>query len=282
MAKLFTPRDFFLFASTQMRELQKDYFSRKGVGIYRREFHFIPNHGSESVSRRISGCNRLGDVGIKKLHFFQGIGRPGFIGIRERSCTRCVGCAQGDFEGCTNADRCGYYRILELSPKTAVPRASTRAHRENGALEFAEKAQPGQFFACDRVFLPTDKFILFSIARDNVFREAEESIAADKLAGQMEVRVGEHVVDAISYACVSAGGTLFTPVGGETVVPVLSIFAFDLDIEKLEARRVFRDSVGNIEKWQLSSADHARILRLASESLDDVVQQAVDNVSGRS
>jgi len=55
VAKLFTPHDFFKFASEQMRVLQRDFYSRKGVGIYRREFHWIPNHGRESVNRRIPG-----------------------------------------------------------------------------------------------------------------------------------------------------------------------------------------------------------------------------------
>ena len=48
VARIFTPHDFFQFASTQMRLLQKDYYSRKSVGIYRREFHWIPNHGPGS------------------------------------------------------------------------------------------------------------------------------------------------------------------------------------------------------------------------------------------
>lgn len=151
VARLFTPLDFFKFASTQMRHLQKDYYSRKGVGIYRREFHWIPNNGAASINRRIHGCNRLGDVGIKKLHFFESIGRPGFVGIRERSCSQCIGaCAIGRYDLCRNTARCGHYRILELSPKTNVPRASTRQHRENGAIQFAESAKPGAFFVADK------------------------------------------------------------------------------------------------------------------------------------
>jgi hypothetical protein len=152
VAKLFTPYDFFMFASTHMKVVQKDFYSRHGKGIYRREFHWIPNKGPESINRRIAGCNRLGDVGIKKLHFFESIGRPGFVGIRERSCHQCQGaCTTGKFEQCRNNARCGFYRILELNPQTAVPRASTRLTRENGALAFAEQAKPGQFFISDQV-----------------------------------------------------------------------------------------------------------------------------------
>ena len=40
------------------------------------------------------------------------------------------------------------------------------------------------------------------------------------------------------------------------VVPVTGILSFDLELSKLEALRTFRTAV---EKWQLSSEDHARI-----------------------
>lgn len=283
VATIFTPFDFYNFASSQMRELQKSFYSRKGVGIFRREFHWIPNRGRESINRRIPGCNRLGDVGIKKLHFFESIGRPGFIGIRERSCSRCVACSQGDFQGCQQKERCGHYRILELNPKTAVSRASTRAHRENGALEFAEKAQPGAFFASDRVSVSSEKFTLFSIAKDSLFREAEEAIAADD-TGRLKVTMNEFVVDAVRYSCVSAGGTVFTSIGQDVVVPITAIIAFDLDMSRVDTSRCSsRIQSGRVEKWQLSSEDHARILALLSACfLDDEVADAVQNVSGRS
>lgn len=286
VAKMFTPRDFYEFVSAQMRTLGRDYFSRKGVGIYRREFHWVPNHGRESVSRRIAGCNRLGDVGIKKLHFFESIGRPGFIGIRERSCHQCVGaCTQGKFNECQHNNRCGCYRVLELSPKTATTRTtSTRRHRENGALAFAEACKPGDFFAADIVLDHTEKFTMFSVAKDNIFRDTDEAIQghADSSGARFNVKAGEPVIDGVLHSCVSAGGTVFASTGIEMVVPVQSIVAYDLDLQRLEVRRVFRVSTGNREKWQMSSEDHARILKLLSESLDDMVATAVQSVSGRS
>lgn len=56
--------------------------------------------------------------------------------------------------------------------------------------------------------------------------------------------------------------------------------AFDLDVEELDtSRRTFRHQ---LRKWKLSSDDHARIIRLLSETLNDQVATAVQNVSGRS
>ena len=248
VARIFTPRDFYNFASTQMRLLQKDFYLRKGVGIYRREFHWVPNHGTDSINRRIAGCNRLGDVGIKKLHFFESIGRPGCVGIRERSCHKCLGaCAIGKFEGCQHTERCGHYRVLELSPKTAIPRPVTRQHEVRGALAFAETAKEGVFFAVGKRPFSTDKFTMFSIAKDNVFRMAEEAIAADE-AGHLEVKADDEVVDAVRYSCVSPGGTVFTPTKIEVVVPVAAIVAYDLDITRLE---VLREARTFVPKWRL-------------------------------
>lgn len=195
-----------------MQQLQKDFFSRRGVGIYRRQFHWIPNHGNASINRRIPGCNRLGDVGIKKLHFFESISRPGFVDVRERSCHKCAeACALGKFENCLHNERCGCYRILELSPVTAISRISTRLHRENGALAFAEGAKCGDFFVTGHVNLSSEKFTLFAISKDSFLRKAEEEISCGDGMYTHTVHVGDFVVDAIPYACVSAGGTVFTP-----------------------------------------------------------------------
>ena len=60
-------------------------------------------------------------------------------------------------------------------------------------------------------------------------------------------------------------------------MPVTGILFFDLELSKLEALRTFRTAV---EKWQLSSEDHARILKLLSTSMEDEVAVAVTNVSG--
>ena len=108
--------------------------------------------------------------------------------------------------------------MLELSPKTAIPRPVTRAKQVLGALAFAETAKAGAFFAVGKTPHSSDKFTIFAIAPDNLFRISEEAIAADE-AGHLEVKVGVEVVDAVRYACVSPGGTVFTPTKAEVVVP---------------------------------------------------------------
>ena len=63
-------------------------------------------------------------------------------------------------------------------------------------------------------------------------------------------------------------------------MPIISIAVFDLDVAELDtSRRTFRT---HIRKWQLASDDHGRILTVLSETLEDRVAAAVQNVSGRS
>ena len=68
---------------------------------------------------------------------------------------------------------------------------------------------------------------------------------------------------------------LCLPTGLEVVVPIVDILAFDLDVDELDTlRRTMRN---HTRKWQLSSDDHSRILRLMSETLDEQVAAAVRN-----
>lgn len=75
------------------------------------------------------------------------------------------------------------------------------------------------------------------------------------------------------------------PIEAEVVVPVQAIVAFDLSLHKVDtssSRCSHRIQSGRVEKWQLSSDDHANVLRLLSCTLDEQVADAVANVSGRS
>lgn len=91
----------------------------------------------------------------------------------------CSACIRGEFTQCKNSARCGHYRILQLSPKTAVPRASTRLHHENGAIAFAEACSPGDFFIVDQIVDSTEKFVIFAVAKDSMLRISDEGISAD-------------------------------------------------------------------------------------------------------
>lgn len=122
--RIFTPREFFQFVSiTQMRSLHKDIHLRKGTGILRRDFHWVLNKGVGSVQHRIPwGCWN------QEVAFFESIGRPGFVGVRERSCHKCpASCVEVKFKDCLHSERCGSYRILELNRRALHPGCSHAA-----------------------------------------------------------------------------------------------------------------------------------------------------------
>ena len=97
---------------------------------------------------------------------------------------------------------------------------------------------------------------------------------------QLAVKRGQDVIDAMRFSCVSPVGTVFAPTGIEMIVPVVTILAYDVEANELDtSRRTMRT---HTRKWQISSEDNARFLRLVSETLDDQVAAAVANVSGRS
>ena len=93
------------------------------------------------------------------------------------------------------------------------------------------------------------------------------------------MKVDAEVIDAVRFSCVSPGGTVFTPTKVEVVVPVTAIAAYDLDIERME---VLREARTFVPKWRLSSDGHSALLKQLSQTLERVVADAVQNVSGRS
>ena len=98
------------------------------------------------------------------------------------------------------------------------------------------------------------------------------------IAGHLSVAIGDEVIDAVRCSCVSAGGTVFTPIGDEVVVPASAIVAYDLDVTRLV---VLRESRNYVPKWQLSSDCHSALLKLLSATLERRVADAIENVSGR-
>jgi hypothetical protein len=106
VAKLYSAEDFFHFLKQKMTYPKKTIFQKKGVGVYRRVFHFVPISGDLSVDRKIQKCETV--KGTKKLHEICNIGQEGFIQTRLASCFDCQACASNLPDECKNivSDRC--------------------------------------------------------------------------------------------------------------------------------------------------------------------------------
>ena len=68
------------YCAREMGLGHQQFLAKKGHGIYRRVFHWVPLSGPDSIDRRIQQCNALKSEdlgGIKSLHQLMDIGKPG-------------------------------------------------------------------------------------------------------------------------------------------------------------------------------------------------------------
>lgn len=86
----------------------------------------MPNRGRELINRRIHGYNRLGDVRIKKLHFFEIVGRPSFFWYTRTQLSQALGaCTVGKFGAGPSAS----FRHPSLQRGLRIIHTSTRRLR---------------------------------------------------------------------------------------------------------------------------------------------------------
>ena len=67
--------------------MKRDYFKKKGTGVWARPCFFVRRNG---INRRIQKVDRL--QGIKSYYQIQDVGQPGVLLVRRMSCHQCEGC----------------------------------------------------------------------------------------------------------------------------------------------------------------------------------------------
>eukprot|EP00466_Bigelowiella_natans_P008826 jgi/Bigna1/77508/fgenesh1_pg.48_\ len=123
VSRMKSAEDAFNFFQDNVTSFCKDFCSKKGAGVHRRVFHWMPACGNGAADRNIRGCETL--VGVKKLHQVLDIGCPGKLLVRTRSCRASEKCWKGDHSECKNNDRCGKPWIVTLKPKAHVSLRAT-------------------------------------------------------------------------------------------------------------------------------------------------------------
>lgn len=119
-------------------------FQKKGKGIYRRFFYWIPSKGVGAVDR--SRLPKFLAEGTSRLHEFVDIGVPGVVLTRRASCHRCHACWCFNFHECLNQDYVGKPSELQIRREVVPSRAAERVeqatlHRE--AVTRASEASIG-------------------------------------------------------------------------------------------------------------------------------------------
>lgn len=115
---------------------------KKGKGIFRRFFCFVPSKGNGAVDR--SRLVKYNAEGTSKLHEFIDIGVPGKVSTRRAACHQCDNCWAGDRANCENKEYVGPPTELVIRPATAAPAAAeermARAAVGRAGLERARAA----------------------------------------------------------------------------------------------------------------------------------------------
>lgn len=114
---------------------------KKGKGIYRRFFHWIPSKGTGAVDR--SRLPKFKAEGTSKLHEFVDVGVIGTISTRRAACHKCNACWEGDRDNCANREYVGAPTELQIH-REAIPSAAVqridRASVNREALARAQNA----------------------------------------------------------------------------------------------------------------------------------------------
>ena len=193
---------------------KKKLAEKKGRGIYRRYFYYIPSKGTGAVDR--SRLPTLNAEGTSKLHEFIDIGTPGKLSTRLIACHQCANCWAGKRYDCVNKEYTGLPAQLTIS-RITVPAAAAarieRAERNRKGNELAKTAETGSV-VCIETHQDEQTFpwVLGSVV-STLHDAPAASPAHDPLEDAVRfepVRVKEPVLKVRLYEALDPGSTTYT------------------------------------------------------------------------
>lgn len=117
---------------------------KKGRGIFRRFFYWIPSKGTGAVNR--AHLPKVQADGTSKLHQFVDIGVVGTVSTRRTACHRCDPCWDFEYSSCLNIKYVGPPMELKITCDQVPAAASARINRaqlHRDALDRARTATLG-------------------------------------------------------------------------------------------------------------------------------------------
>lgn len=118
----------------------KTLYQKKGKGIFKREFWYIPLKGEGAINRRITHAKTVD--GSKPYRSFQDITLPGRIRMNLRSCHKCEGCMNMDHTSCQNrwlqvnkAGKVDHGGYVQLYAQSGAKAPVTRGYLKKLAVE---------------------------------------------------------------------------------------------------------------------------------------------------
>ena len=187
-----TSREAFEFLEKNCERTDRDIFQKKGIGIYRRKFHW-------AGSKEAPALHQLADVktvdGSDSWHMFYDTGHTRHILVREIACFSCEECKQMRWRCCKKLRMCGPTMSKEVIFKSAnrvdAPLTKSRLVRE--AQELALKVATGDVLGAE-CSSEQEPFILVKAVSGRY-----EWQGRDEYTWMGWVRAGDWVVDTVKF-----------------------------------------------------------------------------------
>ena len=132
----------FQFLQGNCQHTDRDIYEKKGVGIYRRVFHYV----SQKEVRPLAKLAEVDTVhGSDSWHMFYDTGHQRHILVREVACFSCDNCKQMKWRQCLRVDMCGHVLtkdvVLTKQARSAPPLTASRVTQD--ALSLAARVEAG-------------------------------------------------------------------------------------------------------------------------------------------
>ena len=199
---------------------KKTLAQKRGRGIYRRFFYWVPSKGTGAVNR--ANLPKLECEGTSKLHEFVDIGVAGKVSSRRAACHQCDACWAGNRHECENLEFTGRPTHLLITHKdapTAGVQRMERAALNRDGVSRAEKAEAGSIVCIEThedeqahpwVISEVTKTIHEAPAASTPYNPAKDSIHFEPVKAKEPV-LEVKLLDTLAPGSTSPTSTLSSP-----------------------------------------------------------------------
>lgn len=230
---------------------------KKGRGIFRRFFYWIPSKGLGAVDR--SRLPKMKAVGTSKLHQFVDIGVCGVLSTRRGACNRCSSCWDADPHNCKYIEFVGQPFELPITRET-VPTAAAermdRAQLDRQAIELAKSAKRGCVICVETHKDEQNHPWVLAEVIDEVQLAQTPSPPHDPEKDPIHfdsIRVNDFVLNVRLFAALEPGSSTYFPSEITLLVPARRVRVINVEMEetrsssRLASRRQYKIELKSLE-----------------------------------
>lgn len=235
---------------------------KRGRGIYRRFFYYVPSKGNGSVDR--SHLPKLKAHGSSKLHEFVDIGVVGQVATRRASCHQCDECWAGNRYNCSNVGYVGQPKHLlivsEALPAAAAVVRIERAALNRDSLSRATMAKLGSVVCIethkDEQTVPWVIGVVTKELHDAPCASLPYNVANDLIHFE-PFKAGEPSLQITLYEALQPGSTTFSLSTMSTLVAARTVRV--IDVELVETRSSSRVTTEANRRYSIEAGSLRRI-----------------------